>query len=337
MAAEIAEAAAATRRQLAANERSTAELARRLRARRPPFVATIARGSSDHAALFIKHLVEIKVGLACASLAPSIASLYRAQLWLDGAAAITISQSGRSPDVVAMQHAAKDAGATTIALVNDSDSPAARDADALLPLHAGEERSVAATKSMIASLIAGASLVAHWSADTGLSAALGGLPSVLDASNARPPEEAVAILAKSSSLLVIGRGATFGVAAEAALKLKETSAIHAEAFSSAEVLHGPVGIISPGFPVLAFAPVDAARTQFFNVVDRLASLGAEPLIIDIETHSRWPAVVALDGGHALLTPIVALHVFYRLAEATARARGRDPDRPPHLTKVTRTL
>lgn len=277
------------------------------------------------------------MGLACASLAPSIASLYGAQLRLDGAAAITISQSGRSPDVVAMQRAAKDAGATTIALVNDGDSAAARDADALLPLHAGEERSVAATKSMIASLIAGASLVAHWSEDADLAAALGRLPAILDSSHARPPEEAVAILAKSASMLVIGRGATFGVAAEAALKLKETSAIHAEAFSSAEVLHGPAGIVGPGFPLLAFAPTDAARGGFFDSVDRLASFGAEPLIIDAEPHSRWPAVVAPDGGHPLLTPIVALHVFYRLAEATARARGRDPDNPPHLMKVTRTL
>jgi glucosamine--fructose-6-phosphate aminotransferase (isomerizing) len=337
MAAEIAETAAAVRRQLAENELSTVELARQLRARTPPFVTTIARGSSDHAALFIKHLVETKVGLACASLAPSIASLYRAPLRLDGAVSITISQSGRSPDVVAMQHAAKDAGATTIALVNDGNSPAARDADVLLRLHAGEEHSVAATKSMIAALIAGASLVARWSPDAGLASALDRLPSILDSSHAPPLEEAVEILAKSASLFVIGRGATFSIAAEAALKLKETSAIHAEAFSSAEVLHGPMGIISPGFPVLAFAPVDAARGEFFSVVDRLASFGAEPLIIDTEPHSRWPAVVALDGGHALLTPIVALHVFYRLAEATARARGRDPDHPPHLMKVTRTL
>src|SRR5215471_4812816 len=162
MAREIAETPAAVRRQLAENERSTVELARRLRERRPPFVATIARGSSDHAALFIKHLVETRLGLACASLAPSVASLYRAPLRLDGVAAITISQSGRSPDVVAAQHAAKDAGALTIALVNDGGSPAACDADALLRLHAGEERSVAATKSVIASLVAGASLVARW-------------------------------------------------------------------------------------------------------------------------------------------------------------------------------
>ena len=226
----------------------------------------------------------------------------------------------------------------TIALVNEEDSPLARGAEALVPLHAGQERSVAATKSMIAALVAGASLVAHWSEDRELLAALTKLPSVLDASSAAPPSAMpVETLAKASSLFVIGRGATLAVAAEAALKLKETSAIHAEAFSSAEVLHGPAGVIGPGFPVLAFAPADAARQGFFETVDRLASFGAAPLLVDCEPHPRWDTVVALDGGHPMLTPIVALHAFYQVAEATARRRGRDPDQPPHLMKVTETL
>jgi glutamine---fructose-6-phosphate transaminase (isomerizing) len=337
MEAEIAQAGSAARRQLALNARATDEAARRLRALKPAFVVTIARGSSDHAALFLKYAVEIRLGLACASLGPSIASLYRAPLRLGGAVAVTISQSGRSPDIVAMQRAAKDAGATTVALVNDVQSPVADEVDALLPLHAGPEHSVAATKSMIASLIAGVSLVARWAEDAELTAALDRLPAILEASRDHPPEAAVETLARSASLFVIGRGATFAVAAEAALKLKETSAIHAEAFSSAEVLHGPAGIIGPGFPVLCFAPADEAREGFFETVDRLASFGAAPLVVDIAPHPRLPTLVAPGGGHPLLTPIVALHAFYRLAEATACRRGRDPDQPPHLMKVTRTV
>ncbi|HLY00836.1 MAG TPA: SIS domain-containing protein [Roseiarcus sp.] len=338
MAAEVLEAGEVVRRQLAANAASIAGLAVDLRAREPPFVATIARGSSDHAALYLKYLVELKVALACASLGPSIASLYHAPLKLKDAVAISISQSGRSPDIVAMQRAAKDQGAATIAFVNDEASPLARGADAMLRLHAGLERSVAATKSMIASLAAGASLVARWSGDDELLAALARLPSVLDQSSAAPlAADAIDTLAQASSLFVVGRGATHAIAAEAALKLKETAAIHAEAFSSAEVLHGPAGVIGPGFPVLAFAPVDAARPGFFEALDRLAAFGAEPLVVDIEPHSRWPSVAALDGGHPLLTPIVALHAFYRVAEAVARRRGRDPDQPPHLMKVTETL
>jgi glutamine---fructose-6-phosphate transaminase (isomerizing) len=337
MATEIAETGAAIRTQLVANAGASEALAAELRASDPSFVATIARGSSDHAALFLKHVVELKVGLACASLGPSIASLYRAPLRLGGAVAITISQSGLSPDIVAMKQAAKQAGATTIAFVNDPTSPAARGADALLPLHAGEERSVAATKSMIASLVAGLSLAGRWSEDAELVAALDRLPAILEASRDAPPDEVVETLGKAGSLYVIGRGATFAVAAEAALKLKETSAIHAEAFSSAEVLHGPAGVIVEGFPILCFAPADAARDSFFEAVERLESFGAAPLMVDVVPHPRWRTLVAPDGGHALTTPVAALHAFYRLAEVVARRRGRDPDQPPHLMKVTRTV
>jgi glucosamine--fructose-6-phosphate aminotransferase (isomerizing) len=339
MAAEIAETGQALRRQLDANLEATARLADELRAGEPAFVVTIARGSSDHAAAFLKHAVELKLGLACASLGPSIASLYEAPLRLDRAVAITISQSGRSPDIVAMQRAAKAAGATTIALVNVADSPAATDADAFLPLLAGEERSVAATKSMIASMVAGAALVAHWSGDADLAAAIERLPAILDAVRTPAPAEIEDMLATENSLFVIGRGATFAVAMEAALKLKETSAIYAEAFSSAEVLHGPAGVITPGFPVLGFAPApaDAARDGFFETVERLASFGAAPLIVDVERHARWPSLVAPDAGHPMVTPIAALNAFYGIAEATARRRGRNPDEPPHLMKVTRTM
>ena len=338
MAAEIAESGAVVRRQLAANATASARLAASLRARNSSFVVTVARGSSDHAALYLKHLVELKVGLACASLGPSLASLYHAPLRLADAVAIAISQSGQSPDIVAMQRAARDQGAMTVAMVNDDGSPLARDADALLPLHAGAERSVAATKSMIASLVAGACLVGHWSEDGELLSALAELPSILDSSSgASLSAAAVETLAGASSLFVVGRGATHAVAAEAALKLKETSAIHAEAFSSAEVLHGPAGVIDPGFPVLAFAPDDAAREGFFDTLARLASFGAAVLLIDYHAHARWQTVLTLRGGHPLLTPVVALHAFYRIADATARQRGRDPDQPPHLTKVTETL
>src|SRR5580700_9802634 len=156
---EIAETGVVLARQLAANAPATAQIAALLRERAPRIVVTIARGSSDHAALYLKYLVEILLGVPCASIGPSVASLYNAPLRLEGALAITISQSGRSPDIVALQDAANRAGALTLALVNDVDSPAARAAQCLLPLHAGPERSVAATKSMIAALVAGAALI----------------------------------------------------------------------------------------------------------------------------------------------------------------------------------
>lgn len=333
---EIAESGKALARQLAANEETTQRYAATLRDRAPRLVATIARGSSDHCALYLKYLLEILLGVPCASIGPSIASLYNAKLRLEGAAAFSISQSGRSPDIVAMQDAAKRAGALTFAFVNDIASPLAKGADCLLPLHAGPEKSVAATKSMIATLVAGASLVAEWRQDSALSAAIAKLPALLAAQSAPPPAPLVARVAAAKSAFVLGRGATFAIAAEAALKLKETCAIHAEAFSAAEVLHGPAGIIAPGFLVVAFLPQDEAREGMSETLQRLAAMGAEILVIDALESDGPMALAAAAADHPLLTPIAMIHRFYRLAEACARRLGRDPDNPPHLRKVTET-
>jgi glutamine---fructose-6-phosphate transaminase (isomerizing) len=336
MAREIAETGPILARQLAANASATATIAALLKKRDPRLVATIARGSSDHAALYLKYLIEIALGVPCASIGPSIASLYDAPLRLEGALAITISQSGRSPDIVALQDAANRAGALTLALVNDVDSPVARGAQCLLPLGAGVEQSVAATKSMIAALVAGATLVGHWLGDEKLNAAIEGLPALLSGAHAPPPRALVDIVAPAKSAFVLGRGSTFAIAAEAALKLKETCAIHAEAFSSAEVLHGPAGVITPGFLMIAFMPQDAAREGMSETLARLAGMGANVVAIDAVSSSAKSALIVPPADHPLLTPIVMLHRFYEIVEACATTLGRDPDNPPHLRKVTET-
>jgi len=233
MARETREAGAVVAMQLAANRAGIRRAAQRIRELDPRIVVTVARGSSDYASLYLKYVIEILAGIPCASLGPSIASLYRTPLRLDGALAIAISQSGRSPDIVSLQAAVKKGGALTVALVNDVDAPLAQAADCLLPLHAGPEKSVAATKSVIAAMAAGIDLIAEWRGDSALSAALGELPDALGDAQA-PPEGLVDALSKAKSLFVLGRGPTYAIAAEAALKLKETCAIHAEAFSTAE-------------------------------------------------------------------------------------------------------
>ena len=336
MALEIAETGAILARQLAANAPAAAHIAALLQRRDPRVVVTIARGSSDHASLYLKYLIEISLGVPCASIGPSIASLYHAPLRLDGALAMTISQSGRSPDIVALQAAARRAGALTLALVNDVDSPAAKGAECLLPLYAGVEKSVAATKSMIAALVAGAALVGQWARETALTDAVAKLPALLSDAHAPPPRALVDLVAGAKSAFVIGRGATFAVAAEAALKLKETCAIHAEAFSSAEVLHGPAGIITPGFLVIAFMPQDAAREGMGETLRRLAGMGANIVVVDVAPSPAPSALVVPAADHPLLTPVVMIHRFYGLVEACAQALGRDPDNPPHLRKVTET-
>ena len=334
MASETAESAAVVARQLAANREATRRFGRMIRELDPRIVVTVARGSSDHASLYLKYLIEILTGIPCASLGPSIASLYQTKLRLDGALGIAISQSGASPDIVALQAAVKQGGALTLALVNDARSPLARSADCLLPLQAGAEKSVAATKSVIAAMAAGTALIADWREDGALAAALGRLPEALDAA-AAPPAQAIDLIVGARSAFVIGRGATYAIAAEAALKLKETCAIHAEAFSSAEVLHGPAGVIVEGFPVIAFMPRDAARAGMSETLARLAAMGARLLIVDANP-AEDAAMIVPAAAHPLLTPVVMLHRFYGLVEACARALGRDPDNPPHLSKVTQT-
>jgi glucosamine--fructose-6-phosphate aminotransferase (isomerizing) len=236
-----------------------------------------------------------------------------------------------------MQRAARRAGALTLALVNDSASPLAIEAERFMPLEAGVERSVAATKSAIAGLVASASLVAAWSADRALGEALASLPGILRASEAPAPPAFVDRLAQARSAFVIGRGATLAIAAEAALKLKETCGIHAEAFSAAEVLHGPAELIRPGFPVIAFVPRDEARAGFLETTVRLKTMGADILYVDGERESGPLSLATADPGHPYLAPIPMIHRFYRVAEATARALGRDPDAPRNLRKVTTTL
>jgi glucosamine--fructose-6-phosphate aminotransferase (isomerizing) len=336
MALEIAETGSILSRQLAANAPATTQIAALLQGRDPRLVATIARGSSDHAALYLKYLIEIALGIPCASIGPSIASLYHAPLRLEGALALTISQSGRSPDIVSLQAAAGRAGALTVALVNEVDSPVAHGAQCVLPLHAGREKSVAATKSMIAALVAGAALVGQWVGDAKLNSAIAKLPALLSEPAALAALPLIDLVAGAKSAFVLGRGSTFAVAAEVALKLKETCAIHAEAFSSAEVLHGPAGIIAPGFLVICFMPQDAAREGVSETLQRVAAMGANVFVVDAVASPSQSALVVPPADHPLLTPIVMLHRFYGLVEACARSLGRDPDNPPHLRKITET-
>src|ERR1700757_4084040 len=224
---EAARAPEAVRVQLAANAVPLARLAERLRRAPPRAVVTLARGSSDHAATFARYLIETRLGLLTSSAAPSVSSVYEAATDLAGTVLLTISQSGASPDLLAVGRRAREAGARIVALVTAERSPLAQLADELLPLHAGAERSVAATKSYIASLAAIVQLVAAWSGDQALAAALEQAPQLLARAWQLDWSAAVRRLVAASNLYVIGRGPGLGVAQEAALKFKETCGLHA--------------------------------------------------------------------------------------------------------------
>jgi glutamine---fructose-6-phosphate transaminase (isomerizing) len=333
MFAEAAAAHEAVRAQLASGR--FAELGARLRALKPRVVATCARGSSDHAATFAKYLIETRANVLTASLAPSIASIYRTETMLQGALVLLISQSGASPDLLATAESAKRAGAFVLALVNAENSPLAAIAHETLPLSAGEERSVAATKSFIASLSALIGLVAHWTEDRGLIAAHAASPYLLQQAWALDWSAATPTLAQASSLYVIARGIGFGAAGEAALKLKETSGLHAEAYSAAEARHGPMALVSPGFPLLLFAQHDPAGASVAEFAADAAARGAKAFIAG--AGAAGATQLPIVGAYVALQPMLTIQSFYRLAHDVAVARGRNPDAPPHLTKVTETL
>jgi glucosamine--fructose-6-phosphate aminotransferase (isomerizing) len=333
MEAEAREAPDAVARMLAVNGAAFARIASRLRADPPAVVVTCARGSSDHAATYAKYLVETLTGTPTASAAPSVASVYGAAPRAPCARlCLAISQSGRSPDLLAAVERQRDSGAFVVVLVNAEDTPLASLADEVIALSAGPERAVAATKSCLASLAAIGALVAAWSEDAELTHAVERLPDDMRAAAALDWSAAAEPLRQARSLFVLGRGYGLGIAQEMALKLKETCALHAEAYSAAEVRHGPMAIVGEGFPVLALGGGDPAAVSVREVADEFRGRGAAVLLADV-TQTDVPML----ASHPALQPLLALQSFYLFAGRLALSRGLDPDAPPHLTKVTRTV
>lgn len=320
---------------MASDEAHYAELGARLRATPLHTALTVARGSSDHAASYAAYLIMARLGRVVASLPMSLLTLYKSPLITRDTLTIAISQSGQSPDVVEPIRYFRDGGATTVALVNAVDSPLAQAAEWTMPLHAGPELSVAATKSFITSLTAAARFVAHWQDDPGLMAALQGLPEVLQQASTCDWSAAIDVLAPARDIMVVGRGISFPVALEAALKFKETSALQAEAFSGAEIKHGPMALIEEGYPLLILATRGPAQGSLLNLAAEMRQRGARVLLAApadvVGRELTLPVAPTPD-----LDPIVAIQVFYMMAARLAVARGLDPDKPRHLSKVTRT-
>jgi glucosamine--fructose-6-phosphate aminotransferase (isomerizing) len=331
---EAAEAPDKVEDQLQRNAGTLASLAERLRANPPTAMVTIARGSSDHAATYARYLVETRLGILSSSLSPSIFSVFKAPLSLRNMLCLAISQSGRSPDLIAAAEAARDSGAIVVALVNDADSPLAELASVVLPQDAGPEKSAAATKSYITSLSAMAQMVTLWSGDEVMQAALPKLPSALAEAWEEDWSAGRERLRTADNLYTVGRGLHLTVAQEAAHKLKETCMIHAEAYSSAEVLHGPNELAGEGFPVLLFRSEDASDASVEEAARRLAAQGAPVMTAGAGKSGALPVPRA---PHPALAPILQIQAFYRMANALACDRGHDPDRPRHVTKVTHTV
>jgi glucosamine--fructose-6-phosphate aminotransferase (isomerizing) len=333
---EAAQAPEVVRRQLQANAARVARLAERLRAAPPRAIVTCARGSSDHAATFARYLIETRIGLLTSSIAPSVSSVYAAAPDLGGTVMLAISQSGASPDLLAVVSSARAAGARIVAMVNAETSPLAQLADDLIPLHAGPERSVAATKSYIASLAAIVQLVASWSGDGALAAALAQAPELLARAWELDWSAAVTRLTAANDLYVIGRGLGLAIAQEAALKFKETCGLHAEAVSAAELRHGPMALVHAGFPLLMFTQNDESRAGVGQLAGELAAQRADVLLAGASV-AHTTELPTPSGAHPVIEPLLFVQSFYRMASALSVARGRNPDEPPHLNKVTETI
>ena len=336
MSKEIAEIPQAAQRFLQETSEAVRRCAEDMRARDPGLVATVARGSSDHAATYLKYAFELAGEIPVASIGPSIASIYRRQLRLNGSVCVGISQSGRSPDIVELMRSANVGGALTVAITNDPASPLARSTAHPLALRSGPERSVAATKTFVASVLAGLALLAEWQEDEALRAAVTSAPDVFSDALACDWSLLSDRLARANSAFVLGRGPSFAIANEIALKFKETSGIHAESYSAAEVLHGPAALVEAGFPVLVLAVEDEALEQVRGTASRLAGQGAD-VFMTASGGADITELPAAKGLHPLLAPVALVVSFYVMVESLARRRGFEPDVPPHLRKVTETL
>jgi len=326
---EIAEQPAAVARVLADADGALAAAAEEIRRRRPRYAVIAARGSSDNAARYAQHVLGRLCGLPVALATPSLHTVYDAPVNYTDGLVIGISQSGASPDVVAVVAAARAQGCVTVAVTNDPASPMAAAATHVIALRTGEERSVAATKTYTTSLAAAAALAAGIAGDAGKTRELTGVPDALTRQLARLGgiDDAAEAAAEWTRLAVIGRGANYATAFEAALKIKELAQVAAEPASPADFLHGPVAMLDPGFPVLAIAPSGGAALR-----DVLAA-----------AHERDADVTVIgDGGLHVepvpewLSPLCAVIPAQLLAVGAAERRGVDVDRPVGLQKVTRT-
>lgn len=320
---------------LATEGRETlASVGERLRSLNPGLVLAAGRGSSDAAALLAKYILEIRLGVPTVSVAPSVQSIYGARLRLANALVLAISQSGRSPDLVEFCLAATGQNVLRIGLVNDISSPLTSAVDVTLPLMAGPENSVAATKSCVAAMTLVLGLIGYWREDAGMVSAFERAPGILSGALQADWTRATAFLDGDGPVYVVGRGPGLAIAAEAALKLKETCGLHAETVSAAEIRHGPFALAGPQLRAIIFAQRDAAFPGLKALAHDLEKLGASILLISAE--ETLPGVHVPADEEPVLELIAMLLRFYLFANETALRRGRSPDRPPMLSKITET-
>jgi len=339
---EIREQPAAAERQLRLGREAAEAVAGAIRARSPTAILIAARGSSDNAARYAQYLWGAHNRLLVSLATPSLFSRYQKPPALRDTVAVGISQSGRSPDILAVLAEARRQGALAVAVTNDPGSPLGAVASVCLPLHAGQERAVAATKTYTTQLLALAMLSAALEGDEARWDALAALPGYLDEvlRLERPAAALADKLRSSDRLVVIGRGFSYTTAFEISLKIKETSYLVAEPYSSADFRHGPSAVLERGFPVILVAPSGRVLADAAELLELCRRREAEVIAIsdDADLLARASGPLPLPPHlPEWLSPLVAVVPGQLFAVALARARGLDPDKPRGLSKVTETL
>jgi len=332
---EAAEAADAVQRLTDSNRSRFVQLGKTLRQNPPRAVITNARGSSDHASVYAKYLISTRLGLPVASATPSISSVYGRDTNVKDWLCLSVSQSGKSPDIVATAQSMKRTGAYTVALVNAPGSPLAAASDLEISLQAGPELSVAATKSYITSLVGILWLVAEWTEDSELTEQILRLPDMLREAWTLDWSSHFEKLKDCHGLFVIGRGPGLGIANEAALKFKETCQIHAESFSAAECSHGPLALLGPEFPALIFSQSDASQVSVNSLASRMIDLNAPVYLAGSTTPGS--TILPTLQAHPAIQPVLMIQSFYRAVADLSLGLGLNPDQPPALKKVTETV
>ncbi len=305
------------------------------------YVFLAARGTSDNAGLYLKYLFGAYNGLPTALATPSLFTIYERPPKLEGALVIGISQSGQSPDIISVLEEGRRQGCPTLAITNAPHSPLAQTADAVIDIHAGEERAVAATKSYTAQLLAIAMLSVALERSTERLAALHALPVLIEEVLAQTGtiETMAQRYRYMEQCVVLGRGYNYATAFEWALKMKELSYIVAQPYSSADFRHGPIAIVERGFPVLAIAPRDEVFSDLLALLHKLArERHAELVIISNETTALDLAItpLAIPPIAPWLSPLVSIIPAQLFTLHLTRARGLDTEQPRGLRKVTRT-
>ncbi|TAH51749.1 MAG: SIS domain-containing protein [Chloroflexota bacterium] len=312
-----------------------------IRARHITNVFIAARGTSDNAGRYAQYLFgavnQLPVGLAT----PSLYSLYHRPPKFQDALVIGISQSGASPDIVSVVAAAQEQGAATLAITNIPDSPLGKSADYIIPLHAGQEQSVAATKTYTTQLMALALLSASLANDAEMFSTLEKIPLHLESILKMNDEIARAAerFRYMRVCVVIGRGFNYSTAFETALKIKELTYVLAEPYSSADFLHGPVALIEEAFPTLVIAPSGALQAEMLHFVETLNERGAEVIAISDVPEILQRARVQLPLRASVpewASPLVSVAAGQLFAMHLANVRDYDVDRPRGLRKVTET-